>query len=453
MVHDNSSLMTEGPIWRHILIFSIPLIIGNLFQQMYNTVDTLVIGNFLGGNALASVGAGTTIIHLMLSLFAGLATGAGVVIAQFFGAGNEEGVGRAVQTSAAFTVAAGLCMTVVWILLSGPILRLIGTPEEVMRDARVYLQIYFGGMLPLLIYNMGAAVLRAVGDSRTPLYYLAVAMVANTVLDLVFVVWFGWGVEGVAVATLIAQTIAAWLVIRKLAAADGPYRLDVRAMRIEPAILLRILRVGVPAGLQQTLMGISNLVVQSFINAFGTSVMAAWNVFNKLDGVIILPCLSFGLAVTTFTGQNFGAGKRARIFEGMKTGLKMSVSLSIVVSFLFYVFADNLFVLFSKDPAVLEFGMRILRGMTPFYFIVAAMYVFSGVINGAGYSFATMIIMLFNLCIVRIAFLQLVSRITPEIDVVFLAYIVSWTMCSLGLFAYYKKGRWRRALETVVESE
>ena len=208
-----------------------------------------------------------------------------------------------------------------------------------------------------------------------------------------------------------------------------------------------------PAGLQQTLMGISNLVIQSSINALGTSVMAAWNVFNKMDGVIILPCLSFGLAVTTFTGQNFGAGQRARIFEGMKTGLKMSVGLSIAVSLLFYVFADDLFVLFSKDPAVLEYGRRILHGMTPFYFIVAAMYVFSGVINGAGYSLATMVIMLFNLCIFRIAFLKLASRAIPGIDIVFLAYIVSWTLCSLGLFAYYKKGRWRRVLEAVVESE
>jgi putative MATE family efflux protein len=445
--------MTEGPIWRHILIFSVPLIIGNLFQQMYNTVDTLVIGNFMGHNALASVGAGTVIIQLMLSLFGGLAIGAGVVIAQFFGAGDEDGVRNAVRTSAAFTVATGLFMTVVWVLASGPILRLTGTPDVVMRDARVYLQIYFGGMLPLLIYNMGASVLRAVGDSRTPLCYLVVAMVVNTILDLAFVAWFGWGIEGVAVATLIAQTVAAWLVVRRLRAADGAYRLDTRHVRIDGGILARILRVGIPAGLQHTMMGISNLVIQSFINALGATVMAAWNVFNKVDGIIVLPTLSFGLAMTTFTGQNFGAGKRERIMAGMKTGLRMSVGFSVVVSLLFYVFAGRLFVLFSSDPDVLSYGTRILRGLTPFYFIVAVMYVLSGVINGAGYSLATMVIMLLNLCILRIAFLKLASRFIPGIDVVFLAYIVSWAMCDVGLYAYYKKGRWRRAIDDVAESK
>jgi putative MATE family efflux protein len=453
MTHYGSSLMTEGPIWRHILVFSVPLIIGNLFQQMYNTVDTLVIGNFMGHNALAAVGAGTVIIQLMLGLFGGLATGAGVVIAQFFGAGDENGVENAVRTLAAFTVAAGLFMTVVWLLASDPILRLTGTPDVVMRDARVYLRIYFSGMLPLLVYNMGASVLRAVGDSRTPLCYLAVAMVVNTLLDLAFVAWFGWGVEGVAVATLIAQTVAAWLVVRKLRTAEGAYRLDARRMRIDGRILARILRIGVPAGLQHTMMGISNLVVQSFINALGTAVMAAWNVFGKMDGIIILPTLSFGLAVTTFTGQNFGAGERERIIEGMKTGLRMSVGFSVVVSLLFYVFAGRVLVLFSSDPDVLAYGTRILQGLTPFYFIVAIMYVLSGVINGAGYSLATMVIMLLNLCILRIAFLKFASRFIPGIDVVFLAYIVSWAMCSAGLYAYYRKGRWRRAAALPVDGE
>jgi Na+-driven multidrug efflux pump len=199
------------------------------------------------------------------------------------------------------------------------------------------------------------------------------------------------------------------------------------------------------------MMGISNLVVQSFINALGTTVMAAWNVFNKVDGIIVLPTLSFGLAVTTFTGQNFGAGKLERIMAGMKTGLRMSAGFSAAVSLLFYVFAGRLFVLFSSDPGVLGCGTRILQGLTPFYFIVAVMYVLSGVINGAGCSLATMIIMLFNLCILRIAFLKLASRFIPGIDVVFLAYIVSWTMCSAGLYAYYRKGRWRRAVGDAAE--
>lgn len=446
MAYDNTNLMTEGPIWKHIFVFSVPLIIGNLFQQMYNTVDTLVIGNFLGHTALAAVGAGTVVINLMISLFAGLATGAGVVIAQFFGARNYKGVSDAVSTSAKFTLIAGVVMTIFCVGISGFFLRLIATPDEVFHDARMYLQIFFGGVIPLLIYNMGAGILRAVGDSRTPIYYLAAAMVVNAVLDVTFVAYFGWGVEGVAVATLIAETLAAALIVQKLVRSDASYKLKVRHMKIDRAIFVRILRVGIPAGMQQTLMGISNLVVQSFINGLGTSVMAAWNIFNKMDGIIILPTLSFGLAVTTFTGQNFGAGLKDRMFEGLRTGLKMSVGFSIFVSTFFYIFAGKLLVLFTDDPTVIEYGIRTLHGMTPFYFIVAMMYVFSGVINGAGYSLATMTIMLFNLCIVRIAFLKIASRFIPGIDVVYLAYIVSWTMCSLGLFAYYKKGRWRRAL-------
>lgn len=446
MAQNNTSLMTEGPIWRHIFIFSVPLIIGNLFQQMYNTVDTLVIGNFLGQSALAAVGAGSVVINLMISLFAGLATGAGVVIAQFFGARDYGGVRTAVTTSASFTLVAGGVLTVVCVGLSGPILRLIGTPDEVFHDGALYLRIFFAGMLPLLIYNMGAAVLRAVGDSRTPIYFLAAAMVTNAVLDVIFVAVFGWGVEGVAAATLIAEALAAGLVVRKLVRADAPYKLDIGRMKIDRAILLRIMRVGIPAGMQQTLMGISNLVIQSFINSFGMTVMAAWNIFNKMDGIIILPCLSFGLALTTFTGQNFGAGLHERMFEGMRTGFKMSVGFSAFVSTCFYIFAGRLLVIFTTDPEVIAYGIRILHGMTPFYFIVAIMYVFSGVINGAGYSLATMTIMLFNLCIVRIVFIYVVSRFIPGIDVVFLAYIVSWSLCSMGLFAYYKKGRWRRAL-------
>ena len=442
-----SELLTEGVIWRRILVFSIPLIVGNLFQQLYNTVDTLVIGNFLGGNALAAVGAGTVVIHLMLSLFTGLATGASVVIAQCFGAGDRRMVRRAVHTSAAFTLLFGVLMTIVGVGFSGPMLRWIDTPDIVLRDARVYLQIYFSGIIPLMIYNMGAGVLRAVGDSRTPLYYLAFAAVLNTVLDVLFVAAFGMGVEGVAVATLIAQIAAAVLIVLKMQRTTEVYRLRLRNMRLEPRILLRILKVGVPAGLQQMTMGLSNLVVQSTVNGFGTTAMAAWNVYNKIDTIAILPVISFGLAMMTFTGQNVGAGLRDRVYEGTRTGLKMSCGFAVVISILFCLFGVRVFALFSADPEILEYGRRMIYGVAPFYFLVALMYSYSGVINGAGHSLPTMIIMLSSLCVARIAFLWLMKPFIPDIHIVFFAYIVSWALCSFGLAVYYKKGAWRKELQ------
>lgn len=447
MATRSSSLMTEGAIWKQILVFSIPLIIGNFFQQMYNIVDTLVIGNYLGGNALASVGAGTVIIHLLLSLFIGLSTGAGVVISQAFGAGHRRRLDEAIHTSAAFTLFFGVFMTIFGIAICGLILRWIKTPEIVMADAKLYLRIYFAGILPLMIYNMGAAVLRAVGDSRTPLFFLAVAMVVNTVLDILFVASFGMGVAGVGLATLIAQAVAAALVMRKLQGGDDRYRLVRKKIRIAMPVLLRILRIGIPAGFQQMTMSLSNLVVQSFINGFGPVVMAAWNVYNKVDCIVILPIVSFGVAMTTFTGQNFGAGLRDRVYKGAMEGLKLNVGFAVAVSLLFYVFAGRLLVLFTSEAEVIAYGERTIHGMSPFYFLIAIMYSLSGVINGAGYSLATMLIMMTNLCVLRIVFLRIASRFIGTIDVVYLTYIVSWGLCSLGLFLYYRKGGWRKAIE------
>ena len=441
-----NGLLTEGVIWKQILIFSIPLIIGNFFQQMYNTVDTLVIGNYLGGIALASVGAGNVIINLLLSLFAGLATGAGVLIAQLFGAHVWGRVRLAVRTTAAFTLLAGLVMTVVGVVGSGPALSLIGTPPEVMPGARLYLWIYFSGILPLMIYNVGAGILRAVGDSRTPLYYLVAATVVNVVLDLLFVAVFGMGVGGVAVATLIAQTLAAALIVLKLTRTQAVYRVDLRRLRIVPAVLRAILRIGVPAGMQQMAMSVSNLVVQSCINALGPTVMAAWNVYNKLDGVAVLPILSFGLAMTTFTGQNVGAGLRERVYEGTRVGALMSCAFAVAFSILLAICGPQLFSLFTKEPEILAYGTRMIRGLSPFYFLVAIMYVLSGVINGAGYSLPTMVIMLTNLCVVRIVFLKTMPVFLPGVELVLWAFVVSWTTCVGGLWLYYRKGTWRRAL-------
>ncbi|MDR3331468.1 MAG: MATE family efflux transporter [Synergistaceae bacterium] len=439
-------LMTEGVIWRQILVFSFPLIIGNMFQQLYNTVDSLIIGNFLGGKALAAVGAGTVILHIMIGLFSGFATGAGVVIAQFFGSRDEWGVRESVHTTAAFTICVGIAITALGISACGEVLHLISTPGEVFADALVYLRIYFAGILPLLVYNMGASILRAVGDSRTPLYYLAIAAILNTVLDYFFVAYLKMGIASVAAATFIAQTTAAAMVARKLIISTEVYRLDVHRVRFNAAILRRILRVGVPAGLQSTLMGASNLVVQSRINSFGTSAMAAWSVYGKIDGMLVMPLMSFGLAMMTFTGQNIGAGALDRVYSGIKSGIKMSCSLAVVLSSLICLFNYQLVAIFTDEPEILNYGRSMVLGMIPFYFIIGIMHSFSGVINGSGHSLPAMLIMLSNLCLVRIAILHFEYLLIPDIRVVFHSYIASWSICSLGLWAYYRWGGWRKGL-------
>jgi putative MATE family efflux protein len=439
--------MTEGVIWKQIFTFSIPLIVGNVLQQLYNTADALIIGNFLGGQALAAVGAGTVMTNIMIGLFSGLAAGAGVVIAQSFGSGDEWGIRESVHTAAAFTVCAGIAITAFGVSACREILELTGTPPEVFQDAMTFLRLYFSGIIPLLVYNMGAAILRAVGDSRTPLYYLAMSIVLNAALVYFLVGVMGMGIESVPLATVFAQAVAAALVVRKLVTSPGVYRLEFRRVRFNPRILYRIMRIGVPAGFQSALMGISNLVVQSHINSYGTYSMAAWNIFGRIDSMVIMPMVGFGLAMMTFTGQNVGAGLRDRVYRGTLIGLGMSCLTAVIVSVAVCVSSARLLSLFTGDAEILRYGSRMIFGMIPYYILIAVMYLFSGVINGSGYSLATMLIMLTNLCIVRVAILHFESAIIPDIRVVFHAYVASWAMCSLGLWLYYKKGSWRKVLE------
>ncbi|MDR1482428.1 MAG: MATE family efflux transporter [Synergistaceae bacterium] len=443
-------LMTEGVIWRQIFSFSVPLIIGNVFQQFYNIVDSLVIGNYLGGDALAAVGAGNVMINIMIGLFSGLSAGAGVLIARFFGSRDEWGIRESVHTAAAFTICAGIAITAFGISISNEILEITNTPPEVFEDARTFLLLYFSGIIPLLVYNMGAAILRAVGDSRTPLYFLALASVLNAIFVYTAVAVLGMGIRSVPIATVMAQTIAAVLVVWKLIKTTEVYRLDIWRIRFNPRILWRTLRIGIPAGLQSALMGISNLVVQSRVNGYGTHAMAAWNIYGRIDSLMVMPIVSFGLAMMTFTGQNIGAGLRDRVYKGTVSGLVMSCSLAVTISVIICASCSWLLSMFTGDPEILYYGGRMIFGLAPFYFLVAVMYMLIGVINGAGYSLATMLIMLANLFAVRIAVLYFEAMIVSDIGVVFHAYIASWAMCSLGLWLYYKRGGWRRSLDQYI---
>ncbi|WP_130864097.1 MATE family efflux transporter [Bacilliculturomica massiliensis] len=439
-------LMTEGVIYKQLLLFALPLILGNLFQQLYNMVDSIVVGNFIGGTALAAVGAGFAVINLLIGLFMGLTTGAGVVISQFYGAGDTEKLRQAVHTAAAFTLIFGVFLSVAGVLLADHILIWTNTPPEVFDQASVYLRIFFSGMIFLSIYNMGAAVLRAVGDSKTPLYYLGVACIINIILDILLVAVIGMDVEGVAIATLIAQAVAALMVVVKLVRCREGYGLVLKEIRIHPLRLKRILIVGIPSGIQQMIISLSNVVVQGYINGFGSDAMAGWSAYSKIDGLLLLPLLSFGLAMTTFTGQNIGAKKLDRIHKGVHSCLIMSTTFAAVMTVAMYIFGGPVLSIFSDEPEVLRYGVYMLKGMIPFYFLLGFIQIFSGVISGSGNSFASMLIMVSNMCVLRVAALWFMASRISDVKFVFYAYVLSWATCAAGLFLYYLKGSWKKGI-------
>lgn len=438
--------MTEGIIWKQLLLFSLPLLIGNLFQQLYNMVDSIVVGNFIGGSALAAVGAGSAVINLLIGLFMGLTTGAGVVIAQFYGARDQEKVHQAVHTSAAFVLIFGLVLTILGLMLCKPILSWIRTPANVFDQAALYLRIYFLGMIPLMIYNMAAGVLRSIGNSKSPLYYLAFACLLNIVLDILFVAVVGMNVEGVAIATVLAETLAAILATRKLLKTRDMYRFIPRCIRIYPDRLRRILIVGIPTGLQQMIISLSNLVVQSHINGFGSDAMAGWNAYSKVDGIMILPVMSFGLAITTFTGQNVGANRADRVHHGVKSCLKMSCGFTVCATFAVMIFCPMIIQIFTDETPVIEYGIHMLRSMIPAYFLLAIMQILAGAISGSGHSLPTMIIMVGNLCGVRILWLTLAGSFIHSLWLVYLSYLITWVTGTLCLIGYYYKGSWKKEL-------
>lgn len=439
-------LMTDGIIWKQLLLFSLPLLIGNLFQQLYNMVDSIVVGNFIGGSALAAVGAGSAVINLLIGLFMGLTTGAGVVIAQFYGARDQEKVHQAVHTSAAFVLIFGLVLTILGLVLCKPILSWIHTPANVFDQAALYLRIYFLGMIPLMIYNMAAGVLRSIGNSKSPLYYLAFACLLNIVLDILFVAVVGMNVEGVAIATVLAETLAAILATRKLLKTREMYRFIPRCIRIYPDRLRRILMVGIPTGLQQMIISLSNLVVQSHINSFGSDAMAGWNAYSKVDGIMILPVMSFGLAITTFTGQNVGANRADRVHHGVKSCLKMSCGFTVCATIGVMIFCPMIIRIFTKEIPVIEYGIHMLRSMIPAYFLLAIMQILAGAISGSGHSLPTMIIMVGNLCGVRILWLTLAGSFIHSLWLVYLSYLITWVTGTLCLIGYYYKGSWKKEL-------
>ena len=438
-----------GSIPKTLLLFFLPIWLGTFFQQLYNTVDAVVVGNFVGTNALAAVGATTPFVQLLVGFFTGLCSGSSVVISQSYGAGNRKLVSRQVHTSVAMALLGGSFLMVLGLVISRPALQAMGTPANILDAATLYLQIYFLGMIPEMIYNMGTSILRAVGDSRRPLHFLIVASLVNIVLDLVFIAGFHWGVAGAAVATVISQVVSALLTLHCLTAAyDMPWGLSFHKIRLEGSILHSIFRIGLPAALQSSLYSISNIVIQSGINSFGTNVVAAWSVYGKIDFLFWMTISSLGLSVTTFAGQNFGAGQVERVKKGTNICLGMAAAITVSISVCLYAASGFLFRLFTQDRAVVEQGIQMMHFLVPVYITYTCIEIFSGTLRGCGDVVASAAITCFGVCGLRILWLMLAVPVWHTVAAVEFSYPVSWTLASLLFIVYYYKSGWlKRRME------
>ena len=432
--------MTQGNVLRHLLLFSLPLLAGNVFQQMYNTVDTWVVGNYVSDAAFSAVGTVSPIINVLIGTFMGLSSGAGVVISQYYGAKKFDKVQDAVHTSIALTLIMTVVLTVIGILMTPAMLHLMKTPQEVFGEATTYLTIYFSGMAGLLFYNMGAAILRAVGDSRRPFYYLVVAAILNTVLYLVFVLVFHMGVEGVAYATIIAQGTSALLTMITLMRTSSCVNLKPRQVRIHGRLLRQMVNVGIPAALQLAITSFSNVFVQSYINQFGPDCMGGWTAYTKIDQLIFLPMQSLSLAVTTFVGQNLGTGQEERARKGVRTSFLLSVVVTLVLSVGVMIAAPVLVAFFTDTPEVISYGTLFLHYLSPLYVLCCANQIYSAALRGAGDSRTPMLLMLISFVLFRQAYLFVVSNfISNTVLPLAMGYPAGWLLCSALTLLYYHR--------------
>ena len=400
--------ITEGVIWKQILLFFFPILFGTFFQQLYNAADAVIVGRFVGKEALSAVGGGTgTVINLLVGFFIGLSGGATVIISQYYGAKKEEMVGYAVHTAVAFCFVGGLVLMAIAIPLAPTILRAMNTPADVLTPALTYIRIYFCGMVGNLLYNIGSGILRAVGDSKRPLYFLIASCLTNIVLDILFVVVFGMGVAGAGLATILSQFFSAVLVLTALMRSDDMYRLYLRKIRFDMRMLGRIVRIGFPTGLQSVMYSLSNILIQTAINGQGTNAVAAWTVYGKLDIVFWMCINAFGISITTFVGQNFGANKIDRVKKGIRSCMLMSIVASAFISVLLYMGCGYIYRLFTTDEQVLEIGLEITRFLVPTYLTYISIEIFSGALRGSGDVWFPTLICLTGICGLRVAWLLL----------------------------------------------
>ncbi len=443
--HKHDVDMTQGNIFRHLLSFALPLLIGNLFQQLYNTVDTWVIGNYVSTetntDAYSAVGAVAPIINMLIGFFNGLSSGAGVVISQYYGAKQEDNVRKAVHTAISMTLVLGIILTAVGLGIVPLMLNIINMPDSATDEATVYLTVYFSGLLGLMLYNIGAGILRAVGDSKRPFYYLATCAVSNIILDLVFVLVFKMNVEGVALATVISQALSAVLVILTLLKTNSCVKLRLRALRFHWEFLKKIFSVGLPAAIQLAITSFSNIFVQSYINDLGTDIMSGWTSYTKVDQFLFLPMQSIALASTTFVGQNLGCGQSKRAKKGVNTALIMALCATTLFIIPIVAFAPQIAGFFNKKPEVVSSASLLLRWLTPFYILCCFNQVYAASLRGAGNAKAPMVIMLCSFVLFRQIFLFVMSRICNELIPMAMSYPAGWLLCSTINTIYFHSAK------------
>lgn len=439
--------LLNGSIWKGIVSFAIPLFLGNLFQQMYNTVDSLIVGNFLGSDALAAVSSSGSLIFLLVGFFNGIAVGAGVVISRYFGARDYENLRKAVHTDVAFGLVAGVILTVLGMVLAPQILVLMGTPESVMPNSISYFRTYFAGSLAFVMYNIVMGILQAVGDSRHPLYYLIFSSIINVVLDLLFVGVFRWGVGSAAAATAISQAASALLCLIRLVKSEDVYRVRLREIRFHGAQLRQIIQIGLPSGLQNSIISIANIVVQSNINKFGVMAVAGCGVYSKIEGFAFLPITCFAMSLTTFIGQNLGARQIDRAKRGAVFGILCSVSLAELVGLFVCFLMPYLATAFDSSPQVVEIATRQAHVEALFYCLLAFSHCIAGILRGAGRSAVPMLVMLVSWCLIRITYITVTVHFIPKLEVIFWAYPITWSISSVIFFLYFVSGKWLYGFE------
>ena len=437
--------LTEGVIWKQLLAYFFPILFGTFFQQLYNTADAMIVGQFVGKEALAAVGGATgTLINCIVNLFVGISSGTTVVVAQLYGAGQHRRVSDAVHTSFALAISAGLGMTAVALLAARPVLLAMGTPEEVLPYALPYLRTVLLGVTPSFLYNMGSGVLRAVGDTKRPLYFLVSACLTNIVLDLLFVAGMGMGVFGAALATILSQTLSAALTLYSLSATAACYRFVPARLRFTKGVLGGVLRVGIPAGIQSNMYSISNIIIQTCINSFGTDTMAAWTAHGKIDGFFWMIMSAFGIAATAFVGQNFGARRYDRIRQSVRVCLLLSAGTAILLSITYCSLAGVLLQIFTDDAAVLELGCQIVHTTVPFYITYVCAEIMAAAIRGCGEALPPMLMVGCSICLLRIVWILIMLPVRRELSTVLFSYPLSWICVSLVFLVYYLRGGWLR---------
>jgi putative MATE family efflux protein len=450
----SARLLTEGKPWKVLVSFATPIFLSQLFQQLYNTADSWIVGNFLGKEALAAVNSSGSLIHLLTSFFVGASMGAGVVISRYFGARDLERVSRAVHTNVVFSFLCGLAMSLFGVIMTPQILRWMGVPEEVLPRSVEYLRFYFLGCVPVVLYNSMKGMMNAVGDSRRPLYYLIVSSVLNVLLDLLFVGVLGLGVAWAAIATVISQTVSAVLCLIQFMRKETVYALEWKKLRMDRESLREIVKYGLPTGVQNSVIGFANVLVQTNINSFGALAMAACGAYSRIEGFVFLPIMSFSMALTSFIGQNLGAKEYDRAREGARFGILASVILAETIGVISFFFGGRLIATFisDEDPVavaqIIGIGSVQFRVESLFFCLLAFSHSVAGVCRGAGKAIVPMAIMLAVWCVLRIIYITAAMAISHVIILLFAAYPLTWFISSVIYFIYYKKSDWVRGFES-----